>query len=1126
MKKNVFLWFFILMLSLGLGTANAQSGNAPCNQYSAWTSNAYSVTVANKTGLLGRDMWNNKSGIISNNNDTAATWTTFLAGSSWIEARNSGSAFPAGSYAGFVVGDLDLISLGASMSVDTYLNDTKQETVSYSKLIGTLFDGSKRKIGFVTTKPFNRIRLNVNAGLTLIFTARAYYAEVFKPCAGPELTCNTATNIQSPTYPALINYAKTGVSGINIGSVANVENVLDTDDNNYASLTNLASIIGSSYLSVKDGVTTYPSGTFAGFRIQNSTLASLSALNTVTIKTFLNGVQQEAKSGSSLLLDATILDFNNVRIFGFETTKSFNEVQIVVSQPLGISLGTTKVYNLVLMKLCEGTALPCNAQVGISRPQYPVSINSASTGVSGIVTALSSVANSENVIDNNPSNFATITLPVTAGTTGTLAVKKSLSDYPAGTYAGFDIQNVSLLNAQFLQNTTISTYKDGVFQESATGNSLLLGLGTDILANSGRSVLGLVTKKAFDEVRISINSLVALNLGTTKVYGVVVMNPCKKVINCNSSYYWNQPDFPVVLNVARTGIKSLACAACSVNSPDNIISGNQNDYSRITLAAGIGNEGTISVVDPTATYPKGTFVGFTVKDRYFIVQGDLLEFITVNTYLNGVLQESKTSGGLLDLTLLVPIFGTGTKNVGFYTTKPFDEVQISTKSLASIINILDVYGAFIDTRSSDGGSLSCLAALVANPDADTVKAGATGTVNVLANDTYNGTAATTSNVTLTQVSTSNAGVTLNSNTGLVTVAPGTPAGTYTVNYQICDKATPSNCKSSVMTVTVPVPAIDAVTETLTGISSPAGGTTTTSVLANDTVGGQPATTANVNLSAVNLPTGLTLNNDGTVTVAAGTPAGNYNVEYKICDKVNTNNCDTVISVVTVSAAAIVANNDTYTMSTTGGNTASVLVNDTLGGQPATTSNVNLTGVSVPSGLTLNSDGTITVAANTAPGTYNVTYQICDKVNTGNCSSVTSQVVVTGSADLTLKVSATKSVIVVGDDNPIYFTVKNIGNASTTGTTTITVNTASLLGGGTFSITTVPTGWTLVSQSGTTYVFSKNTAIAPGSSETFVFDYYTDSNLLKANSFSGTVQNAGDTNTSNNSDSVVLQIRAS
>ena len=44
--------------------------------------------------------------------------------------------------------------------------------------------------------------------------------------------------------------------------------------------------------------------------------------------------------------------------------------------------------------------------------------------------------------------------------------------------------------------------------------------------------------------------------------------------------------------------------------------------------------------------------------------------------------------------------------------------------------------------------------------------------------------------------------TTNPATGEVSVAPGTPAGTYTLVYEICEFLNPTNCDTAVVTMTV------------------------------------------------------------------------------------------------------------------------------------------------------------------------------------------------------------------------------------------------------------------------------------------------------------------------------------
>ena len=105
-------------------------------------------------------------------------------------------------------------------------------------------------------------------------------------------------------------------------------------------------------------------------------------------------------------------------------------------------------------------------------------------------------------------------------------------------------------------------------------------------------------------------------------------------------------------------------------------------------------------------------------------------------------------------------------------------------------------GVFID-------NIYATATLVANNDSYTIVSGSSSINSVLNNDSVNGTApATLSDVLLSQISTTNAGVTLNPLTGQINVAPGTPSGTYAVTYQICDQTFTSNCKTAVATIIV------------------------------------------------------------------------------------------------------------------------------------------------------------------------------------------------------------------------------------------------------------------------------------------------------------------------------------
>lgn len=79
------------------------------------------------------------------------------------------------------------------------------------------------------------------------------------------------------------------------------------------------------------------------------------------------------------------------------------------------------------------------------------------------------------------------------------------------------------------------------------------------------------------------------------------------------------------------------------------------------------------------------------------------------------------------------------------------------------------------------------------------------TPSVLSSDTINCVILNPSDVTITSTTSSDPNVTLDLITGLITVTAGTAAGSYTVDYEICENINTTNCSSVTETVTVFVP---------------------------------------------------------------------------------------------------------------------------------------------------------------------------------------------------------------------------------------------------------------------------------------------------------------------------------
>ncbi|WP_185113442.1 Ig-like domain-containing protein, partial [Cloacibacterium normanense] len=247
-----------------------------------------------------------------------------------------------------------------------------------------------------------------------------------------------------------------------------------------------------------------------------------------------------------------------------------------------------------------------------------------------------------------------------------------------------------------------------------------------------------------------------------------------------------------------------------------------------------------------------------------------------------------------------------------------------------------------------------------------------------------------------------AGFTLNAD-GTITVAAGTAAGTYTLYYTICNQTAGSPCDTAAVTLTVP-PTIDAINGSQTVNS----GSTGTSVLANDTIQNGTAgsvtlgATGNATISQTNT-TNAGVNIDtatGNVVVSPGTPAGTYTITYEICTKATPVTCDTATEVVTV-PNLLDAVNDTYGSVTPGTSTISVIANDkniagtaaVIGGAAGqvsikTATDAAGTAGAWPAGFTLNTDGTITVAANVSGGTFTLYYTICNQTAGSPCDTAT------------------------------------------------------------------------------------------------------------------------------------------
>ena len=282
-----------------------------------------------------------------------------------------------------------------------------------------------------------------------------------------------------------------------------------------------------------------------------------------------------------------------------------------------------------------------------------------------------------------------------------------------------------------------------------------------------------------------------------------------------------------------------------------------------------------------------------------------------------------------------------------------------------------------------------------------------GEVEVLGNDKLNGNPATKDNVTVS-IDNPNGLTGLTINEGKIVVPNGSTPGTYEVTYKICDKTHSNVCDTAKVKITVtgtPPPTIVANDDPDTSVAK--GGTV--DVLSNDRLNGNPVAPTDVDITIPNNGglTNLTVDpSTGKLKIPTDATPGTYTVTYKICDKTHSNVCDTAKVKITVTGTpppTIVANDDPDTSVAKGG-TVDILSNDRLNGNPVAPTDVDIT---IPNkggltNLTVDpSTGKLKIPTDATPGTYTVTYKICDKTHSNVCDTAKVKITVT-SAKRTIK----------------------------------------------------------------------------------------------------------------------------
>ena len=502
----------------------------------------------------------------------------------------------------------------------------------------------------------------------------------------------------------------------NSGSVVAGANAADNDFTTYATLKvdATASVGVPVGLLLKLAGTTSvpaPAGYRAGVVLASTAggLANVSALGTVTLRTYLNGTapanRQETKVVQASVLQALLLGAGTRPTqLEFITTRPFDAVEVEFGGVVGINYSTNIYYGYAVRP-----GVQTQASGYISRYGTLTSNEYAAASAAGVLCVATDVENPAFVADNSLTNFAL--LRTTAAVLCNPSLRTKLAGLPntgapAGNYAGFVIGQQSLLDVSLLSSLQITTYLGGVKQEEKTG----LGLLDLTLLPNNKAQVAFPTTKAFDEVKIQrVGALTALDdlevyygfgLAPSAFAGISPVLSNFGTPQANADYFNSSPQTVAVgVMAGNVFVGNGSVTLSSVNDPANAANSSTSDYAVLNttgtnLLTQASTANAYLEVKLNGSGKAGNRVGMVVSNGAGLLDADALRRLTVSTYdANNMLIESKSGDALLNVQLLD---GSQRNEVSFLASRDFSYVRLDVTSAVTVSSNTRVYYAFAE----------------------------------------------------------------------------------------------------------------------------------------------------------------------------------------------------------------------------------------------------------------------------------------------------------------------------------------------------------------------------------------------------------------------------------------------
>lgn len=279
-----------------------------------------------------------------------------------------------------------------------------------------------------------------------------------------------------------------------------------------------------------------------------------------------------------------------------------------------------------------------------------------------------------------------------------------------GYRAGFIMQvSKELLSLNALNYLYVDLYKNGKkLERTVSGTRPTVDLGL-INGDQGKVRIGVTMPggtEAFDEIRLCNAGVLALNFNTIRLYGVFyepanldcasngVSEACMEMVT--------PANYGASINYDETKYKTLVGVGNGMYSLDNVLDDDKDSYVTVATTNVIGE--TVLAVKFNEM-PAGQWIGAMIRNVNGIADVKLLDALTFEVYHNGVLvADYDNNKDLLDVSLISyedKIY------LELQPERPFDEVRISGKSVANVLDQLMVYGIYTRVDANGDGIPDC-----------------------------------------------------------------------------------------------------------------------------------------------------------------------------------------------------------------------------------------------------------------------------------------------------------------------------------------------------------------------------------------------------------------------------------